>query len=196
MKQIILMGLILAMLMTASCDQGTYREDEEIRKQEQYLTELGYENVDTLPGLVEALEDEGQKRLILVYGEHPKYSPEFIADSVKTVYGVKKGNGEIRRVNINAAPLDIEGFKTVKEAGIGTYQVFQETYHPEAYTWYHQGGKKKDYNYRITSLDRAQEAGQMGVFTSGHHGFSPGPLSGRSGPRGCKRPGRVLRSSR
>lgn len=108
---------------------------------------------------VEALEMEGQKRLILVYGEHPKYSPEFIADSVKTVYGVKKDNGEIRRVNINAAPLDIEGFKTVKEAGIGTYQVFQETYHPEAYTWYHQSGKKKDYNFRITSLDRAQEAG-------------------------------------
>ena len=108
---------------------------------------------------VEALEDQGQKRLILVYGEHPKYTPEFIADSVKTVYGVSKGNGEIRRVNINAAPLDIAGFKTVKEAGIGTYQVFQETYHPEAYTWYHKGGKKKDYNYRITSLDRAQEAG-------------------------------------
>ena len=64
---------------------------------------------------VEALENEGQKRLILVYGEHPQYSPEFIANSVKTVYGVKKGNGEIRRVNINAAPLDIDGFKTVKK---------------------------------------------------------------------------------
>ncbi len=108
---------------------------------------------------VEALEMEGQKRLILVYGEHPKYSPEFIADSVKTVYGVKKDNGEIRRVNINAAPLDIDGFKTVKEAGIGTYQVFQETYHPEAYSWYHKGGMKKNYNFRLTSLDRAQEAG-------------------------------------
>ena len=108
---------------------------------------------------VEALEMEGQKRLILVYGEHPKYSPEFIVDSVKTVYGVKKDNGEIRRVNINAAPLDIEGFKMVKDAGIGTYQVFQETYHPEAYTWYHKGGMKKDFNFRLTSLDRAQEAG-------------------------------------
>jgi len=106
-----------------------------------------------------ALEEQGQKRLILVYGEHPQYSPEFIADSVKTVYGVKKDNGEIRRVNINAAPLDIEGFKTVKEAGIGTYQVFQETYHPDAYKIYHKGGMKKDYEFRITSLDRAQEAG-------------------------------------
>ena len=108
---------------------------------------------------VEALEDNGQKRLILVYGEHKDYSPEFIADNVRLVYGVKKGNGEIRRVNINAAPLDIEGFRIVKESGIGTYQVFQETYHPEVYTNYHLSGKKKDFNWRLTSLDRAQEAG-------------------------------------
>jgi len=108
---------------------------------------------------VEALEDNGQKRLILVYGEHPEYSPEFIADNVKTVYSIKKGNGEIRRVNINAAPLEIEGFRTVKEAGIGTYQVFQETYHKEAYARYHKGGNKKNFDYRLTSLDRAQEAG-------------------------------------
>ncbi|MBN1990246.1 MAG: [FeFe] hydrogenase H-cluster radical SAM maturase HydG [Bacteroidales bacterium] len=108
---------------------------------------------------VEALEDNGQKRLILVYGEHKDYSPEFIADNVRLVYGVKKGNGEIRRVNINAAPLDVEGFRIVKESGIGTYQVFQETYHPDFYTNYHLSGKKKDFNWRLTSLDRAQEAG-------------------------------------
>lgn len=108
---------------------------------------------------VEALEDNGQKRLILVYGEHQDYSPEYIAHTVKLVYSVKRGNGEIRRVNINAAPLEIEGFRTVKESGIGTYQVFQETYHPEAYSWYHLGGRKKNYTYRLTSLDRAQEAG-------------------------------------
>jgi 2-iminoacetate synthase len=108
---------------------------------------------------VEALEDNGQKRLILVYGEHPDYSPEYIAHTVKLVYGVKKGHGEIRRVNINAAPLDIEGFRTVGESGIGTYQIFQETYHPDAYKWYHLGGKKTDFEYRLTALDRAQEAG-------------------------------------
>jgi 2-iminoacetate synthase len=108
---------------------------------------------------VEMLEEMGQKRLILVYGEHPRYSPEFIADTVRTVYNVKKGNGEIRRVNINAAPLDIQGYKTVLEAGIGTYQVFQETYHRGAYARYHTGGVKKDYDWRITALDRAQEAG-------------------------------------
>lgn len=108
---------------------------------------------------IEALEDSGQKRLILVYGEHTEYTPQFIAASVKTAYSVKKDNGEIRRVNINAAPLDIEGFRTVKEAGIGTFQVFQETYHREAYKRYHLRGKKADFDYRLTALDRAQEAG-------------------------------------
>ncbi|MEI8045938.1 MAG: [FeFe] hydrogenase H-cluster radical SAM maturase HydG [Bacteroidota bacterium] len=108
---------------------------------------------------VEALEDNGQKRLILVYGEHPDYGPEYIAHTVNVVYGVKKGNGVIRRVNVNAAPLEIEEFKIVKDSGIGTYQIFQETYHPDIYKHYHLGGKKRDYQYRLTSLDRAQEAG-------------------------------------
>ena len=108
---------------------------------------------------VEALIDEGQKRLILVFGEHKQYSPQFIAETTRAVYGIKKNHGEIRRVNINAAPMTIEGFREVKEAGIGTYQIFQETYHPEAYKLYHLAGPKKDYNNRLTALDRAQEAG-------------------------------------
>lgn len=108
---------------------------------------------------VEALEENGQKRLILVYGEHPEYSAEYIAHTVRTVYDVKKGKGEIRRVNINAAPLDIAGFKTVKAAGIGTYQVFQETYHPESYKYYHPSGPKSNFEWRLTSLDRAMEGG-------------------------------------
>ncbi len=108
---------------------------------------------------VMALEDNGQKRLILVFGEHPEYSAEYIEHTVKLVYNVKKGRGEIRRVNINAAPFDISGYRTIAKAGIGTYQIFQETYHPEAYKCYHLGGKKQDYEWRLTSLDRAQEAG-------------------------------------
>lgn len=116
-------------------------------------------NDDQIIKEVEALEDNGQKRLILVYGEHPQYSPDFIAHTVKLVYNIKKNNGEIRRVNINAAPLDVEGFRKVKEAGIGTYQIFQETYDPVSYESYHPGGKKRDYEWRLTSLDRAQEAG-------------------------------------
>ena len=108
---------------------------------------------------VKALEDTGQKRLILVYGEHPKYNAQFIADTVKTTYGVKSGNGEIRRVNINAAPLDIDGFRTVKDSGIGTYQIFQETYHEETYRKVHLSGVKRNFDWRLTALDRAQEAG-------------------------------------
>jgi len=108
---------------------------------------------------IEALEDNGQKRLILVFGEHPEYDAEYMAHTAELAYSVKKGNGEIRRVNINAAPLDIDGFRIVKKAGIGTYQIFQETYHPEAYKWYHKGGKKRDFEWRLTGFDRAQEAG-------------------------------------
>lgn len=108
---------------------------------------------------VEALLNEGQKRLILVYGEHAKYSPEYIAESVRTVYGVKQAKANIRRVNINAAPLDTEGFRIVKEAGIGTYQVFQETYHPGAYKINHPSGRKADMEWRLSAFDRAMEAG-------------------------------------
>ncbi len=114
---------------------------------------------DEIISQVKALEDTGQKRLILVYGEHPKYNAHFIADSVRTVYSVKSGPGEIRRVNINAAPLDIDGFRIVKDAGIGTYQIFQETYHEETYAKVHLGGMKRNFDWRLTALDRAQEAG-------------------------------------
>ncbi len=106
---------------------------------------------------ITALEDNGQKRLILVYGEHPNYDADYIAHTVKLAYSIKHNNGEIRRVNINAAPLDHEGFKKVKEAGIGTYQIFQETYHRPSYKKYHLSGKKSDYDYRLTALDKAQD---------------------------------------
>ena len=92
---------------------------------------------DELTEQVLALEDAGHKRLILVFGEHPRYSPEFIADTVRKVYSIRHDRGEIRRVNINAAPMDIDGYKQVKAAGIGTYQVFQETYHRETYARFH-----------------------------------------------------------
>lgn len=108
----------------------------------------------------ESLEDLGHKRLILVYGESPKYSPDFIAHTVRTVYGTKKGHGEIRRVNINAAPLDEEGFRTVKAAGIGTYQIFQETYHKKTYAeWHPANTMKGDYLWRLNAFDRAFRAG-------------------------------------
>ena len=115
--------------------------------------------MDELKEEVIALEDDGHKRLILVYGEHPDYDAQFIADTVRTVYAQKSGDGEIRRVNINAAPLDVEGFKIVKEADIGTYQIFMESYHPEVYKEMHPSGPKSDYLWRLSGLDRAMEAG-------------------------------------
>lgn len=109
---------------------------------------------------VEALEGKGHKRLILVFGEHQAYDASFIAQSVRTVYGTKSGHNEIRRVNINAAPLDREGYSVVKAAGIGTYQIFQETYHHETYAHLHPGGTRKaNYLYRLDGLSRAMEAG-------------------------------------
>lgn len=108
---------------------------------------------------VEILEDMGHKRLLLVYGEHPKHDAEWIARTVEVVYSTKKGKGEIRRVNINSAPFDVEGFKILKSVGIGTYQCFQETYHRETYDKVHLGGRKKDFLWRLYALDRAQMAG-------------------------------------
>jgi len=108
---------------------------------------------------VKAMEKKGQKRSILVYGESPDYDADFIAKTVEAVYDTREDKGEIRRVNINAAPLDVEGYKKLKEVGIGTYQIFQETYHHETYQKVHHSGPKKDFEWRVTGLDRAMEAG-------------------------------------
>ncbi|MBL7219020.1 MAG: [FeFe] hydrogenase H-cluster radical SAM maturase HydG [Phycisphaerae bacterium] len=115
---------------------------------------------DEIVEQVTALEDSGHKRLILVFGEHPKYDAEFMARTVQQVYSVTSGHGEIRRVNINAAPLDHDGYKIMHEAGIGTYQVFQETYHHETYSAIHPASTRKgDYLWRLDALNRAMEAG-------------------------------------
>ncbi|MEN6450827.1 MAG: [FeFe] hydrogenase H-cluster radical SAM maturase HydG [Thermoguttaceae bacterium] len=106
-----------------------------------------------------ALEQRGHKRLILVFGEHPHYSPQFMADCVHRVYDTVAGHGEIRRVNLNAAPLDHEGYRTVKAAGIGTYQIFQETYHHETYARLHPANtRKSNYLWRLDGVARAMEA--------------------------------------
>ncbi len=109
---------------------------------------------------VEVLINQGHKRVLMVAGEsYPNQGFQYVLDSVKTIYSVKSEHGEIRRVNVNIAPLSIEEFRLLKDAGIGTYQIFQETYHRETYSKVHLGGKKRDYNWRIWSLHRAMEAG-------------------------------------
>ncbi len=115
---------------------------------------------EDLAAQVRALLDRGHKRLILVFGEHPQYGPEFIAGCVRRVYAVRSGPGKIRRVNVNAAPLDHEGFAAVKAAGIGTYQIFQETYHHATYARCHGPSTRKgDYLWRLDGVARAMEAG-------------------------------------
>lgn len=123
-------------------------------------------NREEIVSQVKALEDMGHKRLILVFGEHQEYGADFIARAVREVYETKVGKGEIRRVNINAAPLDVEGFRTVKESGIGTYQIFMETYHHKTYDSVHpKNTRKANYLYRLDALSRAFEAGcdDMGI---------------------------------
>lgn len=106
------------------------------------------------------LVNQGHKRVLLVAGEsYPKQGFQYVLDSIATVYNTRIGNGEIRRVNVNVAPLTLDEFKQLKSAEIGTYQLFQETYHPGTYKNVHVSGQKADYDWRITAIDRAMEAG-------------------------------------
>lgn len=109
---------------------------------------------------VEILQGQGHKRLLLVYGERSDFDGKRYAEDVETVYSVRSGNsGEIRRVNVNLAPLDVDNFRLLKNAGIGTYQCFQETYHRATYEKVHLAGRKRDFLWRLYALHRAQEAG-------------------------------------
>ena len=106
------------------------------------------------------LVGQGHKRVLLVAGEsYPREGFDYVLRSVETVYATRVGRGEIRRVNVNVAPLSVPEFERLKGAGIGTYQLFQETYHRETYSRVHLGGKKVDYDWRVTCMHRAMEAG-------------------------------------
>jgi len=114
---------------------------------------------DELRAEVLALINKGHKRLVIDYGEHPDYDADVIAHAVKVIYSTKSGHGEIRRVNINCAPLDVAGYRKMKAAGIGTYQIFQETYHRPTYAAMHPSGNKADFLWRLYGQDRAMEGG-------------------------------------
>lgn len=107
-----------------------------------------------------ALVDEGHKRVLLVAGEaYPREGFEYILRSIDTVYSVKRPGGEIRRVNVNVAPLEEADFRRLREHNIGTYQIFQETYHRETYAQVHLRGRKKNFQWRLEAMDRAFNAG-------------------------------------
>jgi 2-iminoacetate synthase len=109
---------------------------------------------------VRVLIDQGHKRTLLVAGEsYPREGFSYVLSCVDTIYGVTHGKGEIRRVNVNVAPLTNDEFRALGERAIGTYQLFQETYHRQTYSSVHLGGKKRDYDWRVTAMDRAMESG-------------------------------------
>ncbi len=143
--------LYISNLCVNSCVYCGFRKDnqESVRKQ---LT------MDELREEVKALIQQGHKRLIMVYGEHPSSDAGYIAETLKTVYDTKVGNGEIRRSNVNAAPMSIEDLRRLNEVGIGTFQVFQETYHHQTYKRLHPKGIKADYRWRLYAMHRAMEA--------------------------------------
>ena len=107
-----------------------------------------------------ALQDMGHKRLAIEAGEDPVNNPlEYILESIKTIYSINHKNGAIRRVNVNIAATTVENYRKLKEAGIGTYILFQETYHKESYLKLHPTGPKHDYDYHTEAMDRAMEGG-------------------------------------
>ncbi|HDQ26424.1 MAG TPA: [FeFe] hydrogenase H-cluster radical SAM maturase HydG [bacterium] len=117
-------------------------------------------NHDRIASNIKALTAAGHKRILAVYAEGPGSDADYIAETMRTVYSVKNGHDEIRRVNVNAAPMFEEEYKTIKSAGIGTFQVFQETYKREFFEKVHgKGNIKSIYDWRLFALHRAQEAG-------------------------------------
>lgn len=107
-----------------------------------------------------ALQDMGHKRLAIEAGEDPVHNPiEYILESIKTIYSVHHKNGDIRRVNVNIAATTVENYRKLKEAGIGTYILFQETYNKASYLQLHPTGPKHDYDYHTEAMDRAMEGG-------------------------------------
>ena len=115
---------------------------------------------DELRDEVTALQDMGHKRLAIEAGEDPVNNPiEYILECINTIYGIKHKNGAIRRVNVNIAATTVENYRKLKDAGIGTYILFQETYHKESYLKLHPTGPKHDYAYHTEAMDRAMEGG-------------------------------------
>ena len=115
---------------------------------------------DEVRAEVIALQDMGHKRLAIEAGEDPVHNPiEYILECINTIYSVKHKNGAIRRVNVNIAATTVENYKKLKDAGIGTYILFQETYHKESYLKLHPTGPKHDYDYHTEAMDRAMEGG-------------------------------------
>jgi 2-iminoacetate synthase len=117
-------------------------------------------SMDEIRREVNLLIEQGHKRVLLVAGEsYPRQGFQYVLDAIAAIYEVSSGQGEIRRVNVNVAPLSVTEFRDLKGSGIGTYQLFQETYHRPTYSAMHLAGRKRDYDWRVTAMHRAMQAG-------------------------------------
>jgi len=138
---------------TNNCLYCGFRHDnQKVKRKKLMMEEIKKE--------VKALEREGHKRLLVLTGESPETGLDYVIQGIETAYGTKtEKGGEIRRINVEIAPLTIEQFRELKKAAIGTYTCFQETYHRPTYRKMHPAGPKADYDWRLTVMDRAQQAG-------------------------------------
>lgn len=152
-RLVIFAPLYVANLCNNECTYCAFRaRNKELKRRVLTQAEIANET--------RALIEQGHKRVLLVAGEsYPQEGFDYILKAIDTIYATKSGPGEIRRINVNVAPLRVEEFRRLKERKIGTYQIFQETYHHETYRRVHLAGKKRDYDWRITAMDRAMEAG-------------------------------------
>jgi 2-iminoacetate synthase len=163
--------LFAPMYLTNSCVNNCLycafrRDNREIKRKTLTLDEIETE--------AEFLIKQGQKRLLLVAGEHPKSAAlNFIGDAIERIYSININGNNIRRLNINTAPLSLDNFKILKNFGIGTYQCFQETYHYETYMKMHPIGPKRDYAWRLYAMDRALQAGIDDVGIGALFGLTP-----------------------
>lgn len=152
-RLVIFAPLYISNLCSNECLYCAFRaKNKDIQRRSLTMEEIALET--------KSLIDEGHKRILLVAGEsYPKEGFDYVLEAIKTIYDTKSGRGDIRRINVNIAPLHLDEFKRLKASQIGTYQLFQETYHRETYLKVHTGGKKRDYNWRISAMNRAMEAG-------------------------------------
>ena len=145
--------LYITNLCVNNCQYCAFRKDNKELKRKT-LT------LDEIEGEARYLVLTGQKRILLVAGEHPKKANmEFIGEAINKIYSINIDGNNIRRLNVNTAPLSLEDFKLLKSFGIGTYQCFQETYHYNTYKVMHPDGPKRDYAWRLFAMDRALQAG-------------------------------------
>lgn len=133
-----------------NCRYCAFRHDNPLERRRLTLEEVANET--------RALERQGHKRVLVIAGEEPG-GIDYLLKVIETIYSVREGRGEIRRINVETAPMGVEEFKLLKQARIGTYVVFQETYHPDTYRYMHPTGPKADFAYRLNVMDRAMEAG-------------------------------------